>query len=121
MKQKFVHGDEVRVDRKLSSTMGHFRAGGNALVVGSYSDQYGEHSGDEPGYTLFLLPEGDEVSWYPQSSLTLVKRHKDGPMRLRKLKEERADADYAQDVIDMAKEGLVPDGSDRNSWKRRGT
>lgn len=70
--QQFHRGDLVRVADDLGPSMKHFSgAGSEAVVVGSYVDQFG---GDRPGgggYTLYLRGDGS-TSWYYESQLTLV-------------------------------------------------
>lgn len=71
--QKFTRGNVVRVADDLGECMRHFRAGGEAVVIGSYRDQYGgadEHS--LKSYTLMFLDTGSRSSWYDEHQLTLV-------------------------------------------------
>lgn len=116
MRQKFFHGDEVRIAKKLRASMSHFPANQNAIVIGSYDDLHGDRNGGEPEYSLLLLKEEDEVSWYPESTLVFVKRHT--AKQVRKIRERIADKQFDAEKKEMAKEGLVPDGNSRNMWKR---
>jgi hypothetical protein len=69
--QKFRRGDVVRIFKDLGPSMSHFESGVDAIVMGSYADQYG--GDDARSYTLMLMPEGNEVSWYYEHQLTLVR------------------------------------------------
>lgn len=69
MTQEFHKGDYVRVADDLGSSMSHFRAGCEAIVMGSYADQFG--GSDTDSYTLFIKDSG-RVSWYHGHQLTLI-------------------------------------------------
>ncbi len=72
-KQKYHNGDLVRVADDLGPTMKHFRSGCDAIVVGSYKDEYGRASWDdsrEPIYTLWMQGRGTSA-WYYEHQLTL--------------------------------------------------
>lgn len=69
MKQQFQRGDLVHVAKDLGPTMRHFQADVDAIVLGSYADQYG--GDDRSNYTLFLKG-GGRVSWYHGHQLTLI-------------------------------------------------
>lgn len=71
--QKFVKGDLVRVAKDLGPYMRHFRSDCNAIVVGSYADQFGGGDDHHLDYTLFL-EGGGECSWYHEHQLTLVEK-----------------------------------------------
>jgi hypothetical protein len=114
MRQKFVHGDLVEFVRGDRDT---FKKGAKALIIGSYDDQHGESdTGNEFQYTVMLLPSGEEVSWCEESRMKLIE-HK-GAHHVRQLKENKQDKDFEEDKAEMLKEGLVPDGTHRNTWKR---
>lgn len=68
-KQKFQKGDYVRVAKDLGSSMSHFPSDCNAIVIGSYADQFGGK--DIKSYTLFLENRG-ESSWYEEWQLELI-------------------------------------------------
>jgi len=72
-KQKFQKGDYVRVAKDLGPCMTHFESDCDAIVIGSYSDQY---SGDDiKSYTIYI--EGhDETSWYYEGQLTLKEKNR---------------------------------------------
>lgn len=69
MTQKFHKGDHVRVADDLGPSMSHFESGCEAIVIGSYADQYGGQN--HRSYTLHLKGQG-EVSWYEEPQLTLL-------------------------------------------------
>lgn len=74
MQQKFQAGDLVRVADNLGPSMEHFQKGCNAIVLGSYADQFGGDNHEV--YTLFIENHG-EVSWYYESQLTFVRHAPD--------------------------------------------
>jgi hypothetical protein len=67
--QKFHKGDWVRVAKDLGPSMSHFTADCEAIVIGSYADQYG--GSNHESFTLHLK-DGGECSWYYGSQLTLI-------------------------------------------------
>jgi hypothetical protein len=69
--QKFQRGDLVRIADDLGPMMSHSTSGCDAIVVGSYRDQFG--GPDSESYTLFLEDRG-ESSWYYGDQLTLIER-----------------------------------------------
>ena len=68
-KQQFYKGDHVHVSANLGATMAHFDSDVDAIVIGSYSDQYGGTDFDL--YTLHIKGMG-QVSWYYASQLSLI-------------------------------------------------
>lgn len=88
--QQFHKGDWVRVAKDLGPGMSHFTADCEAIVIGSYADQYG--GGDRNSYTLHLKGRG-QCSWYYGEQLTLIESG-----RLDKLQtwEEEAEAERKQ-------------------------
>lgn len=79
--QKFFRGHKVRVAKDLGSSMSHFQGDCNAIVIGSYNDQYGGgHRGKNTPYSLLLFPKGSSpysCSWYMESQLTLMDQDRD--------------------------------------------
>ena len=76
--QTFHAGDLVRVAKDLGPHMSHFRGDCDAVVVGSYADQYGCQPRQRQlarQYTLRLEGAG-RASWYDEEQLTLI--HKAG-------------------------------------------
>lgn len=69
--QKFKRFDHVMVDKDLGSSMSHFQSGVEAIVIGSYTDQYGGRERDDHEYTLHIKDHG-QVSWYHEHQLTLI-------------------------------------------------
>lgn len=67
--QKFHKGDWVRVVKDIGPHRRHFAADCEAIVIGSYADQYG--GSDHDNYTLYLKGRGG-CSWYPEEYLTLI-------------------------------------------------
>jgi hypothetical protein len=88
--QKFQKGDWVRIAKNLGDSMRHFESGCEAIVIGSYADQYG--GSNHNSYTLYLKGRG-QCSWYYGSQLTLIE-----PGRLDKLQawQEEAEAEKRQ-------------------------
>ena len=70
-KQKFRYGDHVRVKKDQVNYMSHFASDVEAIVLGSYKDQYGGN--DTKSYTLYINGEG-EVSWYYDHQLELIEK-----------------------------------------------
>lgn len=67
--QKYHHGDLVRIAKDLGPHMGHFVADEDAIVIGSYKDQYG---GSDDGQYTIHIKGGGRTSWYYESQLTLI-------------------------------------------------
>lgn len=72
-KQKFQKGDLVHIAADLGASMSHFTADVDAIVIGSYADQYGGNNTKD--YTLHLKSKG-QVSWYYETQLTLLERNR---------------------------------------------
>jgi len=69
--QKYAKGDRVRIVKECSKYMRHFPQDCEAIVIGSYADQWG---GTDTGtYTLYIKDEG-EVSWYAEERFSLIER-----------------------------------------------
>ena len=94
-KQKFQKGDYVRVAKDLGPCMTHFKKDCDAVVIGSYADQY---SGDDiESYTIYI--EGhDEISWYHEWQLTL--KEKNRLDILSKWKKEKKKIDQLESDLD---------------------
>lgn len=92
-KQLFNRGDWVRVAKDLGSEMSHFTADCEAIVLGSYSDQFGR-AGEGGGYSLHLKGRGS-CSWYQEWQLTLIE-----PKRIDKL--EQWETEYAAEVARLS-------------------
>lgn len=70
--QKFKRGDLVHIVADLGASMAHFESDLDAVVMGSYADQFG--GSDTSNYTVMFVTNGAEVSWYPEQSL-IFKQH----------------------------------------------
>lgn len=73
MTQKFQRGDLVHVVADLGPAMLHFTADIDAIVVGSYRDQYG--GSNTQSYTLYLKGRG-RCSWYEEDQLQLLEANR---------------------------------------------
>lgn len=71
--QKYKKGDLVHVAKDLGPCMSHFTNDVDAVVIGSYKDQYG--GSDTKSYTLNLKGSG-ETSWYEEHQLTLIEHNR---------------------------------------------
>ena len=71
MTQKFFKGDLVQVG-EMPKSMSHFEGNCQAIVMGTYAEQYGRDERGEHQYTLFILKRKGESSWYDESQLTLI-------------------------------------------------
>lgn len=72
MMQKFHKGDWVRVAKDLGSSMSHFESDCEAIVIGSYADQYPQYDNEDVDqFTIFIKGRG-EVSWYHVTQLILI-------------------------------------------------
>lgn len=71
--QKFFLGDLVRVADDLGPSMNHFPKGQDAIVLYSYSENYGRTSArDDNIFCLYVLKDRSETSWYHAKQLTLI-------------------------------------------------
>ena len=71
--QKFHRGDLVHVAKDLGPMMRHFTNDVDAVVIGSYRDQYGGNN--IRSYTLHLKGHG-ECSWYEEGQLELLEANR---------------------------------------------
>ena len=94
--QKFHKGDLVRVAKDLGPTMGHFTADIDAIVIGSYKDQYG--GSDTKSYSLHLKGQG-HCSWYWESQLELLEANRGDLLA-------KWEADAAAELEDTERSGL---------------
>ena len=69
--QKFNKGDKVKVTDDLGPHMSHFQSGMEAIVIGSYKDQFG--GSNTKSYTIHIQGQG-EISWYYEHQLTLIEK-----------------------------------------------
>ena len=73
MTQKFHKGDLVHVVKDLGPSMSHFTSDVDAIVIGSYKDQYG--GSNEHSYTIHLKG-GGKCSWYDEHQLELIEANR---------------------------------------------
>jgi hypothetical protein len=71
--QKFHNGDLVHVTKDLGPHMAHFTSDIDAVVIGSYADQFGGNN--RKSYTLHLKGRG-QSSWYEEHQLSLIERNR---------------------------------------------
>lgn len=71
--QKFKRGDYVMIADDLGPMKSHFESGCEAIVIGSYADQYA--GDDTKSYTLYLRNSG-KSSWYGEHELTLIEKNR---------------------------------------------
>lgn len=71
--QKFNNGDYVRVAKDLGPCMAHFQNDCDAIIIGSYADQYGGKNRDS--FTIFIKGSG-KISWYYGSQLALIESNR---------------------------------------------
>lgn len=71
MTQKFFKGDLVQVG-EMPKYMSHFTGNCQAIVMGTYEEQFGGECQGEHQYTLFILKKEGTSSWYEENQLTLI-------------------------------------------------
>lgn len=77
MTQKFFKGDLVKIDDDLGHSMAHFPKRCEAVVIGTYAEQYGGGRDNNKKYTLHILkPNHGESSWYREDQLTLIESNR---------------------------------------------
>lgn len=72
--QKYHKGDHVQVAKDLGESMSHFTSDCEAIVIGSYTDQYGGGR-ESSSYTLHLKGRG-QSSWYDEWQLELIEANR---------------------------------------------
>lgn len=93
--QKFQRGDVVRIAKDLGSSMAHFENDQDAIVMGSYADQYGGDNVDD--WTVMLSRTGGETSWYHTRQLALLWHG--GESEIQRVKFERSKREATQKDI----------------------
>lgn len=68
--QKYQKGDHVQVAKDLGKSMSHFTSDCEAIVIGSYVDQYGGNHVNS-SYTIHIKGKG-RTSWYYEHQLDLI-------------------------------------------------
>jgi hypothetical protein len=89
MTQNFHRGDLVMVKG------GH--RDGEALVIGSYADQYGP-GGYRPHetYTLLFTDDGSEISWFDDEQLTMIRQAEKDAITVVKERREKQIAEQSE-------------------------
>lgn len=67
---RFNRGDLVHIAADLGPHMPHFTSDVDAIIIGSYADQFGGN--DHDSLTVYIKGQG-ETSWYCSHQLTLLK------------------------------------------------
>lgn len=98
MTQKFHKGDHVKVADDLGPSMSHFQSGCEAIVIGSYRDQFGGSERNERQYTIHIKG-GGETSWYDEGQLTLIEAKREDLLKqwedeAKALHKQRSDLDW---------------------------
>ena len=92
--QKYTKGDHVKVAKDLGEIMNHFQNDCEAIVIGSYADQYG--GSDTKSYTIHIKGSGS-ASWYRESQLKLIEKNRLDLLHQWE-KEEQAETDLKSDL-----------------------
>jgi hypothetical protein len=101
--QRLHRGDVVHVAKDLGQSMSHFKNDFEAVVIGSYADQfYSLGPNNVDNYTLADLDTGSEISWYHDSQLTFL-RH-GGEELIQSIEKARAERHAEQSTL----EWIVP-------------
>lgn len=95
MTRRFIKGDWVRVAKDLGQSMRHFTADCEAIVIGSYGDEYGGNNHRE--LTIHIRGKG-KTSWYYDHQLTLIEPNRMD--RLRTWEAEKAAFDREKSDLD---------------------
>lgn len=72
IKQKYKIGDKVYIQKELPPSMSHFDCDQEAIIIGSYEDQYGHEYVTEPTYGVLRLKSGYYTAWYPEKVLHFI-------------------------------------------------
>jgi len=104
--QKFKRGNLVHVDKELGSMMTHFENDKDAIIVGSYADQFGGNN--TKSYTLIFLDDGCEVSWYEEHQLTLIDEggehlFEEAKATREKIRKQDTDINYILEHLDLGR------------------
>jgi hypothetical protein len=103
--QKFKRGDVIQIADDLGTSMSHFRAACEAIVIGSYADQFG--GSDSESFTLMYTDDGEQCSWYYGRQLTFVREG--GEVEIEAIdqarKEREAIESELQWIVDHFEEG----------------
>ncbi len=92
-KQKFHRGNLVHIKKiPKNSSMGHFQSDCNAIIIGSYYEQYGGGPNPEHEYTIMI--NGYKTSWYYESQLTLLDKGGEHLIKKAEKKVENKEKNY---------------------------
>ena len=111
MKQKYRKGDLVHIISKMPSSKSHFDCDKDAIIIGSYADQFGGN--DIKSYTIFIEDRG-ETSWYDEDELIFKEKNRLDLLetweeKLQKKYDEKYDLDW---IFENGKEVLQhPNGA----------
>jgi hypothetical protein len=132
VKQKFKRGDVVHIAAELGQSMSHFENDKDAVILGSYADQFGGDCTSD--YTVKFLDDGSECSWYEEHQLTfLYHGGEEFIVKITKETEERekveSDLGWIVDNWKRIREDVIPAATSKklmsligitNPWGNRG-
>ncbi len=95
--QKFKRGDVVHIAKDLGPSMAHFENDREAIIMGSYRDQYGGLNKIDD-YTVMFIDTGSSCSWYHTHQLTFI-RH-GGEDEIHDINKARHERDNQQSDLD---------------------
>ena len=106
MSQQFFLGDRVRIN-KLSPMQRHFNQECEAIVMYSYAEQHG--SGNTHDFSLFILPDRGESSWYHGKDLTLIEPDRLDMLPKSHIARKNSEAKQARDrdLVVWLKRGII--------------
>lgn len=101
--QKFKRGNLVHIAKDLGSMMSHFDNDKDAIIVGSYADQYG--GSNTESYTVMFVETGGECSWYEEHQLTLIDEggehlFEEAKKNRKRISEQNTDINYILSKLD---------------------
>lgn len=101
--QKFKRGNLVHIAKDLGSMMSHFDNDKNAIIVGSYADEYGGENTKD--YTVMFLETGGSCSWYKEHQLTLIDEggehlFEEAKKNRKRISEQNTDINYIVSKLD---------------------
>jgi hypothetical protein len=95
MSQKFFLGDRVRIAKDLGPSMDHFEKDCEAIVMYSYAEQYDGRDVDK--FSLHILPNRGESSWYYADQLTLIEPNRLDLLPKNNIHRKNSEAKQARD------------------------
>jgi hypothetical protein len=108
MSQKFFLGDRVRIAQDLGPSMSHFEKDCEAIVMYSYAEQYDGTGKDVDQFSLYILPNRGEVSWYYANQLTLIEPDRLDLLPKSHIARRNSEAKQARDqaLVSWLKQGI---------------